>query len=230
MRTKTWLVAIALLLATPLTLSAAEIYAVHGINGKDLGLKRNLPVDVSVDGACALPNFRFGDIAGPVELPEGTYTIAISLRDRDIPCSGPTAVSGSFVLEGERTYSIVAHLDEDGVPTASQLSIDRRPIRDGFGRLMVVHGAVAPKVDITLNKPSPRERVVLDGLANGSESTVSLAQRIWQARIYPALGETAVAGPLPAPVVSGNVTVIYAVGSLAGGTFDLLAHVVPTRD
>ena len=35
------------------------VYVVHGIPGQDLGLEPALPVDVSVNGACALESFAF---------------------------------------------------------------------------------------------------------------------------------------------------------------------------
>ena len=59
--------------------SEGIVYVVHGINGTDLGLSEALPVDVSLNGACALPGFTFGEIVGPLELPVGSYDIAIGL-------------------------------------------------------------------------------------------------------------------------------------------------------
>ena len=65
----------------------AEVYVIHGIPGIDVGLDPELPVDITVNGGCALENFRFGDIAGPLFLPEGNYTIDIRPANLRTPCS-----------------------------------------------------------------------------------------------------------------------------------------------
>ena len=77
--------------------NSAYAYVVHGIPGQDLGLDPALPVDVSVDGACAIPGFVFGQIVGPVPLPAGDREIAIALANSDEPCSndpilGPVSI------------------------------------------------------------------------------------------------------------------------------------------
>ena len=43
----------------------AEVYVVHGIPG--------LPVDIYVNGALTLDNFQPETVAGPLDLPEGSY-------------------------------------------------------------------------------------------------------------------------------------------------------------
>ena len=52
----------------------------HNINGKDLGLDKALPVDVYVNGALTIPNFRFGDKV-ETSLAAGWYTIEVFLTD-----------------------------------------------------------------------------------------------------------------------------------------------------
>lgn len=67
--------ATALLVVTGPSLAAApaQVYVVHGIDGRDLGLDASLPVDVLIDGeSCVLPGFEFGSIVGPLPLEEGT--------------------------------------------------------------------------------------------------------------------------------------------------------------
>ncbi|MBO9327388.1 MAG: DUF4397 domain-containing protein, partial [Roseiflexus sp.] len=72
---------------------SAKVYVVHGIPGRDLGLQPSLPVDVSVDGACALTRFKYTNTVGPIELPAGLYNIKIHLSPSlsTPPCSGPVA-------------------------------------------------------------------------------------------------------------------------------------------
>ncbi len=78
------ILALAVLLAIPASAQhPAGLLAVHGIDGRDLGLDQSLPVDVPLDGACAVTNFQYGETLGPVPLSRGTYSIAISLSPLD---------------------------------------------------------------------------------------------------------------------------------------------------
>ena len=51
----------------------AEVFVVHGIPG--------LPVDVYVNGALTLDNFQPETVAGPLDLPAGSYDVAITAAD-----------------------------------------------------------------------------------------------------------------------------------------------------
>ena len=48
--------------AVPLA-SAANVNVVHGIDGRDLGLARALPVDIAVNGTCSLKGVKFKESA-----------------------------------------------------------------------------------------------------------------------------------------------------------------------
>jgi hypothetical protein len=52
----------------------------HLINGNDLGLDRDLPVDVYINGSLAIPDFRFGEKI-ETSLSAGWYTITVFLTD-----------------------------------------------------------------------------------------------------------------------------------------------------
>ena len=52
----------------------------HLINGNDLGLDRELPVDVYINGSLAIPDFRFGEKI-ETSLSAGWYTITVFLTD-----------------------------------------------------------------------------------------------------------------------------------------------------
>ena len=70
----------------------ATVYVVHGINGKDLGLEEDaLPVDVSLNGDCAIQNFTFRTITDAVRLPVGKYDIRVHLGGGS-NCAGDVAI------------------------------------------------------------------------------------------------------------------------------------------
>ena len=69
---------------------------IHGIPGEDiqalgLDVADDLPVDISVNGACALQGFTFRAIEGPIKLPADTSDIEIRLACPG-PCTDPAAV------------------------------------------------------------------------------------------------------------------------------------------
>ena len=95
----------------------AEVYVVHGIPG--------LPVDVYVNGALTLDDFQPETVAGPLDLPAGSYEIAITAADA-ADASAPVLTATADVAAGN-SYSLVAHLDADGNPTVTTTSPPSRP-------------------------------------------------------------------------------------------------------
>ena len=106
-----------------------------------------LTVDVYVDGERTINDFKPGTLAGPLELPGGTYSVAITAADADDdsdPAIGPIDVT----VEDNGNYTIVAHLEEGGDPTATAFENDTSTVDAGLGRLTVRHVAAAPAVDV----------------------------------------------------------------------------------
>jgi hypothetical protein len=202
----------------------AKAYVIHGIPGQDLGLDPELRVDVSVNGACALPGFEFGDIVGPLDFPEGTYDIAIGLADDLNPCSADAVIAASVDLEAGVNYSIIAYLDADGMPTAGLFENDLDS-RRGRTKVNVAHTAWAPTVDIKLQRPGKRSRnaVVVPDVSNGDSLAADFRAGPWMVSIAPAGSDTPVFGPVRLflkPYVTAYL--VFAVGSLENETFTLL--------
>ena len=59
-----------------------DLQVSHRINGRSLGLSKELPVDVYVNGGLAIPGFEFGDVV-ETSLPAGTYSIVVKLAGTD---------------------------------------------------------------------------------------------------------------------------------------------------
>ncbi|GIW01687.1 DUF4397 domain-containing protein [Roseiflexus sp.] len=203
----------------------AKVYVVHGIPGRDLGLQPSLPVDVSVNGACALTRFKYTDTVGPIELPAGSYDIKIHLSASlsTPPCSGPVAVAATVPFASGENATIVAHLTDSGAPTASKFMNDVTPASAGNGRIMARHTAPLPPVDLIVKTfSSPATLAVIPNLANGQQVSAELPVNT-RFRVQFALAGTT------DPVRVGSVkarpgeTVIYhAVGSVRKNTFTLI--------
>lgn len=98
----------------PTLASAATITVVHGINGLDLGLPRALPVDIAVDGSCALSNVTFG-ASTRVELPQGTYQVTVHPSTGDCS-SAPVIDQEVSVPAGVKNVGLVAQIADSGTP------------------------------------------------------------------------------------------------------------------
>ncbi len=227
------LVAVALVLSiaavAPVAHAAgnASVYIVHGIPGADLGLPASLPVDVEIVGVgCALPNFTFGQIIGPVPFPEGTYEIKIHLAE-STPCSGAVAIDAPGVsFSAGENATVIAYLDANGNPTAGKFENDVSETKHNKSRLIVQHTAWAPAVDVRVRRPDSSRGLTVPDFTNGDQAVAALQPGNWQVSIAPAGATTPVFGPVTVRLKPHTGYLVYAVGSLKNNTFTLLVKPV----
>lgn len=190
----------------------AEVYVVHGIPG--------LPVDVYVDGTLTLDDFQPETVAGPLDLPAGSYDIAITAADA-ADASAPVLTATADVAEGN-SYSLVAHLDADGNPTITPYANDIAVISAGQTRLVVRHDAAAPAVDVRAGGT-----VVLAGVTNPQQGVLNIPAGTVSADVVLAGTTTVALGPASLNLAEGSATFVHAVGSAADGTLALVSFVIP---
>lgn len=178
----------------------AKFSVLHGVPG--------LTVDVYVNGDLTLDDFEPGKLAGPLELPGGTYSVAITAADAaddSEPAIGPV----DLTLEDGMNYTAVAHLDAEGTPTTTLFTNDISTTKAGEGRLTVRHVAAAPAVDILAG-----DAAVIEDLANPDEAKLDLAASTVPAAVAAAGTTEPVVGPTDVKVAEGVNTIVYAWGSL----------------
>ena len=187
---------------------------VHGIPG--------LTVDVYVDGALTLDDFAPGTVAGPLTLPSGSHSVAITAADA--PDDSSPVLAADVVLVAGADMSIVAHLTEAGDPTVSVFTNDTSVLAAGEGRVTVRHLAAAPAVDVLVGG-----NVAFAGLSNGHSAAADLAAGTLPVSLnaagtstqaFPASGTVDVALP------AGVNLVVYAIGDLGASTFDLAVQTI----
>jgi hypothetical protein len=206
----------------------ASFVVVHGIPGRDVGstLDPLLPVDVLVAGKyCLLQGFTFGSIAGPYDIPAGTYTVAISLANPLAPCSNSAVISGSVTLSSGEFGAIVAALSTKGAPTAEVYPIDVSAVGAGKQRFVAAHAADAPAVKVTIvstGKTPEKEKFTLDP---GAEKSATVASA--PGFTVTAKAGSAVIGPLNVAFGDQGVDLIVAVGSATTGSATLLSKIIP---
>jgi hypothetical protein len=190
----------------------AEVYVVHGIPG--------LPVDVYVDGTLTLDDFQPETVAGPLDLPAGSYEIAITAADA-ADASAPVLTATADVAGGN-SYSLVAHLDANGNPTVTPYANDISTISAGQTRLVVRHDAAAPAVDVRAGGT-----VVLAGVTNPQQGVLNIPAGTVSADVVLAGTTTVALGPASLDLAEGSATFVHAVGSAADGTLALVSFVIP---
>lgn len=190
----------------------AEVYVVHGIP--------DLPVDVYVNGALTLDDFQPETVAGPLDLPAGSYDVAITAADA-ADDSAPL-LTATADLSGGNSYSLVAHLTADGTPTISPYANDISTISAGQTRLVVRHDAAAPAVDVRAGGA-----VVLSDVTNPNEGVLNIPAGTVSADVVLAGTTTVAIGPASLNLAEGSATFVHAVGSAADGTLALVSFVIP---
>jgi hypothetical protein len=210
------LVAALLLLGIVGTTAAQDTvtgYVVHGIPG--------LPVDVYVNGELFVADFQPDTIAGPIVGPANqTFSVAIVPAGGD-PANPALATDASFPPGANVT--VVAHLDESGAPTLSVFNNDFSDTSDA--RLIVRHTAAAPAVD-ALFFPGTANELRVGPLSNGQQTAADLPPGSYTAALVPTGTDIQVFGPLTANLEGGKAYVVYAIGSLADGSFKTLLQVI----
>ena len=194
------------------TAENASLSVLHGVP--------DTPVDVWVNDELTLDDFQPGDLAGPLDLPAGSYSVAITAPDAT-DTSDPVIGPVDLPLEAGGNYTAVAHLDAEGSPTATLFTNDTSPTAAGEGRLTVRHVAAAPAVDV-LADGSP----VVSGLENPDEDVLDLPAGTVSAAVAAAGTTDPVLGPTDVTVAEGVNTIVYAWGSLDDDTLALATQTI----
>lgn len=191
---------------------AAQLSVLHGVP--------DLTVDVYVNDELTLDDFAPGDLAGPLELPPGTYSVAITASDA-ADASAPAIGPVDLTLEAGGDYTAVAHLTEAGDPTATLFTNDVAQVAAGEGRLTVRHVAAAPAVDV-LAAGTP----VISNLTNPNEQVLTLPAGVVSASVAAAGTTEPVLGPADVDVAEGANTIVYAWGSLEDDSLALAVQTI----
>lgn len=208
------------------TLSAADVYVVHGIDGTDLGLPQALAVDVNVDGGNAIAGFEFGDVIGPVSLSTGSHELEVRLPDGGAPGTGTLVATARVDLAFAETSVVVAHLDQQGTIALTRFTSNAAPLADGDSRIQIAHAAQAPAVDVLARGTlGTRGALRIRDVRNGFGTfPVETPDGTYTFKVKQT-GTKGVAAEFADVPIDGN-TVIVAVGSIVSGTFTVVPVVI----
>lgn len=225
MQTTVRLLIVALLvLALPAGAAFAQttdgtLTVLHGIPGDG-----GFPVDIYVNGdysAPFIPGLEFTQFAGPVTLAAAEYSIEIYAAGSDPNATSPALGPLAVTLPAGANATIVAHLDADGGATASVFINDTSEIAAGNTRLTVRHTAAAPTVDILAN-----DSVLFSALSNPNEASGDVPAATYNAKVVPTGVTEPVVFEADLDLAEGTSTIVYAIGSLDGGSFTVAVQTI----
>lgn len=177
------------------------------------------PVDVYVNGKKTLDNFKPGDVAGPLNLEEGDYDIALTKPGE--PIGSAILKVDNAAVPGGANISIAAHLDAAGQPKITPFVNDVSKVAAGKARLIVRHTAAAPEVDVRAGGTP-----VFKGLTNPNEAKGDVDAGNVKADVVLAGTDTVAIGPADLNLKEGTATIVYAIGSAEGKTLDVVAQTI----
>jgi hypothetical protein len=184
-----------------------EVIVVHGVP--------ELAVDIYVNGDLTFENSNFGDVFGPLALPEGSYDIEIYATGSD-PAAGDPALAGSADLPAGAVATIAAYLQEGGAPTLGVFVENNASTAAGDARITARHLADFGAVDVLAN-----DGAVWEGVTNGQGADTDVPADTYNIKITAAGDPGTVAFDADVPLAEGTNTIAYAIGSVGGGSFQV---------
>lgn len=189
-----------------------DVIVVHGVP--------DLTVDVYVNGELTLEDFEYGDVAGPLALPEGSYDLEVFAADADPEADTP-ALTGSADLPAGVVATIAAYLQEGGTPALGVFVEDNGEIAAGSARVTARHLADFGAVDVLANGDP-----VFEGVTNGAGGDADVPADTYNIQITAAGDPSTVAFDADVPLEEGTNTIAYAIGSVADGNFQVVTAAI----
>jgi hypothetical protein len=170
------------------------------------------PVDVYANGQELIPDFQPGTLTDPLELPAGSYDLAVYPAGADPATTQPAIKADDVEVPAGANATVVAHLGEDGTPRLTPFVNDTSAVPAGQARVVVRHTAAAPAVDVRAGGTP-----VLQGLTNPNEEALTVPAGTVNADVVLAGTDTVAIGPADLELAEGATTVVYAWGSQDAG-------------
>jgi uncharacterized protein DUF4397 len=193
------------LLATPATAAdTATISILHGVP--------DTPVDVYANGQRLIDDFQPGTLTDPMQLPAGSYDLALFPADAPDGSGTPLLSAAGVAVPAGANATVVAHLTADGKPALTPFVNDTSAVPAGQARVTVRHTAAAPAVDVRAGGT-----VVVPGLVNPKEASLVVPAGTVSADVVLAGTSTVAIGPADLSLAEGTTNIVYAWGSSAAG-------------
>jgi hypothetical protein len=193
------------LVATPATAAdTATVSVLHAVP--------DTPVDVYANGERLIDDFQPGTLTDPLQLPAGSYDLALYPADAPDASGNPLLSADGVAVPAGANATVVAHLTAEGQPALTPFVNDVSAVPAGQARVTVRHTAAAPAVDVRAGGA-----VVVPGLENPDEATLTVPAGTVSADVVVAGTDTVAIGPADLTLAEGTTTIVYAWGSQDAG-------------
>lgn len=172
--------------------------------------------DVYVNGELTLSGFEPETATDPLELPAGRYTLEI--RDVGASPDSEPALEGTVRLKAGQNVSIIAGLTEEGDPALNVFANDMTRVAPGRSRFIVRNVTDTPSFRVELDGDE-----LFRSVPNSGEATKDVRAGVYS--FEATSGESAI-GPEELVLEEGTAGIVYTVGSVEGGTLDLMFQTI----
>jgi hypothetical protein len=169
------------------------------------------PVDVYANGERLLDDFQPGTLTDPLQLPAGSYDLALFPADAADGSGTPLLSANGVAVPAGANATVVAHLTADGQPALTPFVNDVSAVPAGQARVTVRHTAAAPAVDVRAGGA-----VVVPGLTNPGEASLTVPAGTVSADVVVAGTDTVAIGPADLTLAEGTTNIVYAWGAEGG--------------
>ena len=176
-------------------------------------------VRVMVDGRQVRDDVALSTILGPYSLSAGKHSV------RFVDPSSDIATSASLTVRAGSTTDVVLHRPAavSAKPVVNVYSTPRKPIGPGKARVLVAHTATVAPADVRVDG-----QVVFTNIANGEFAEADVPAGGHKVELLPTgQTENPILGPLDVDLSPRTVTMVYAVGTPANGSMQVIAHATP---
>jgi hypothetical protein len=192
------------LLATPATAAdTATVSVLHAVP--------DTPVDVYANGERLIDDFQPGTLTDPLQLPAGSYDLALFPADAADGSGTPLLSANGVAVPAGANATVVAHLTAEGQPALTPFVNDVSAVPAGQARVTVRHTAAAPAVDVRAGGA-----VVVPGLQNPDEASLTVPAGTVSADVVLAGTSTVAIGPADLTLAEGTTNIVYAWGGEGG--------------
>jgi hypothetical protein len=202
--------------------ATTDVYVVHGLNtgGQSSPDDGGSNVTVCSGDETLLPDFQFGDVAGPVPLTSGeAVPIQVYVNGGEDPdpvdCADPEdqlVIDQTVTPEGA-AVALVATDNDEGVRFAPELlpiPLDVSCVDAGTGRAVAVHSANAPTVDVVNTDLDASVGII----SYGEQISGSLPVGTYGIEVFVVDGPPEPVLAFDFPVPEGLASIGYAVGGI----------------
>lgn len=179
-------------------------------------------LDVAVDGRVVARDAEVRTVVRPLDLAAGKHEVTFTGAD------GVQPMTTIVDVRAGSSSDVVLHRPASitGDPVVNVYRTPRRPISPGKARVLLAHTATVAPADVEVD-----DTVVFRNIANGEFAEAELPAGAHQVALLPSgVAGKPLLGPLRLSLAPATATMVYAVGSPANASMDVIVHTVDVSD